>query len=153
MKYKLIKTYPGSPELGSIALPYGSFNTDAAHYVVPHPKCENADLAISKSYVEENTEYWEKVEDNIWWCVSPRDYQTGDTLFKEWIIYKIESYGPDSLSRINYFKTKEQAEEFILFNKPCLSYSDIMWNFEERPKKNDVCINIDKLIEFIKSRI
>jgi len=155
MKYKLIKEYPGSAELGSIALPYGSFNTDAAHYIVPHPKCENADLAISKSHVEENPEYWEKVEDNIWWVVFEQEHIQDDKVyFKAWTPCKIECI-PNVLATHRYFfKTKEEAEYFILTNKPCLSYNDV----------SDFAINFDeigvyykvyteKLKEIIKSRL
>ena len=84
-KYKLIKEYPGSPELGTVA--------------------------EKESKIKSNTSYY---------------YSDGD---------------------------KEEAEEFIIDNKPCLSYTDIMWNFKENTKKNILSIDKDLLIEIIKLKL
>lgn len=136
MKYKLIKEYPGSPELGTI-----------------HCSENNIMSWKGTDFYESYPEYWEKVNENLWYVVSNRDYQEGNMLFQEWFIYSIETCFPKDNGVLLYFKTKEEADEFILFNKPCLSHSDIMWNFKENTKKNNVSIDIEELIALIKSKI
>jgi hypothetical protein len=46
------------------------------------------------------------------------------------------------------FSTKEKAEEYILMNKPCLSFNDIKTIFKKMNK-----INTDNLTELIKTKI
>jgi len=137
MKYKLIKEYPGSEKLGyEVSSDCGTLEWKGTNFYEKYP------------------EYWEKVSEDIWWVVWKRDYiQEGAELFKAWTPYKIECIPVVWSSERQYFKTKEQAEEFLLYNKPCLSYSDIIWNFEERPKKDDILVKIDKLIQVVKSRL
>ena len=148
MKYKLIKEYPGSPELGTVV---EKISNSISSY---HYKSGEKIYCVFNNHVEENPEYWEKVSKDIWWVVWKRDYiQEGAELFKAWTPYKIECIPVVWSSERQYFKTKEQAEEFLLYNKPCLSYSDIIWNFEERPKKDDVLVKIDKLIQVVKSKL
>jgi len=50
------------------------------------------------------------------------------------------------------FNTKEDAEEFILNRKPCLSYSDLVWNFSENTKKNRLKVDIDDLLKLVKEK-
>ena len=131
MKYKLIKEYPGSPKLGSIAELY-----ESSHYVAPHPTYKSAEIAIDKKHVEESTDYWEEVVD-IWYVVLEEDFIYNDE-FRErkhssWKTQRVEAPSPESIKKQLYvsvknkhiFKTKEEAEYFILRNKPCLSYNDI----------------------------
>lgn len=118
MKYKLIKEYPGSPELGTVV----------------EEKCKTSNFymfnsnAVLRSHVEDNPKYWEKVNENLWYVVSNRDYQEGNMLFQEWFIYSIETCFPKDNGVLLYFKTKEEAEEYVFYNKPCLSYSDVKGN-------------------------
>lgn len=132
MKYKLIKEYPGSPELGTI-----------------HCSENNIMSWKGTDFYESYPEYWEKVNDNLWWVVFTKE----EALFKTYTPYLIECYAYHKNDSKQYFKTKEEADEFILFNKPCLSHSDIMWNFKENTKKNNVSIDIEELIALIKSKI
>lgn len=129
MKYKLIKEYPDSPKLGTIALPYRNSKDAIHHYVVEHTK-KNCDyLAISKRSVEQYPEYWEEVNENLWWCVWIREYIQHDVvLFNAWTPYQIECIKGNDLNR-HYFETKEEADKFILYNKPCLSAHDILCRF------------------------
>jgi len=132
MKYKLIKEYPGSENLGyEVSSDCGTLEWKGTNFYEKYP------------------EYWEKVNEYLWWVVFTKE----EALFKTYTPYLIETYAYHVNDSRKCFKTKEEAEEFILFNKPCLSYSDIIWNFEERPKKDDVLIKIDKLIQVIKSKL
>lgn len=118
-KFKLIKEYPGSPKLGQIALPYTNDKDVVIHYSAPHPKFENACLAIDKDQIENQLEYWEEVVD-IWYLVLLKEAAFRNA----WEVIKINGE-PKVLEHKKYFKTKEEAESFILFNKPCLSINDI----------------------------
>lgn len=127
-KFKLIKEYPGSPELGQIALPYTDSKNAVAHYIVDRNNKKDCDfIALSKKWVENQPEYWEEVNDNIWWVVFEQEHIQNDKVyFKSWTPCKIECIklknGEESR---HWFKTKEEAESFILFNKPCLSYNEV----------------------------
>ena len=118
-KFKLIKEYPGSPKLGQIALPYTDSKNAVVHYVVDHPKKDCDYLAISKKHIEDSPEYWEEAVD-VWYVVLLRD----SAFRNAWEV--IEVYGdPTGLEHKKYFKSRIEAEEFILYNKPCLSINDI----------------------------
>jgi len=142
MKYKLIKEYPGSPELGTIV----EKEPSSKSYFY---RSGNKNLCILNNHVEDNPEYWEKVNDNLWWIV----FTKKDTVFNPYEPYLIETCLYQSNDSRQYFKTKEEAEEFILDNKPCLSYTDIMWNFPHNIKKDNVSIDIGELIKLIKSKL
>ena len=120
-KYKLVKTYPGSPKLGTVAEKESKIKSNTSYYYSDGEKR----WCIYDYHVEDNPEYWEKVNENLWWVVTSRDYQTGTTRFEAWYIYKVETCNPKDNGVLNYFKTEEKAEYFILKNKPCLSYNDI----------------------------
>lgn len=153
MKYELIKEYPGSPELGTIATPYKNSCDKTVHYTVTHPTDLGAYLAISKKDIETNPDYWAKVNENLWWCVWEKDYiQDKSVYFKSWTPCQIECIQLPDLLR-HYFKTKKEAEEFIEDNKPCLSYSDLIWRFPQNVKKNRLEIDIDDLLKLIKSKL
>ncbi len=53
-KYKLIKEYPGSPELGTVVDNRGGF----VYFDVNNPNTNNT---ISQNHVENNPKYWEKI--------------------------------------------------------------------------------------------
>lgn len=118
-KYKLIKEYPGSPELGTIALPYTDSRDRVVHYIVEHTRKDCDYLALPKKHIEDNPYYWEE-EDNIWYMVLLRD----GAFRNAWEAIRVEAYIIDTDDR-KYFKTEEEAKTFILFNKPCLSFSDV----------------------------
>jgi hypothetical protein len=145
-KYKLIKEYPGSPELGDVC-EERNIKSSFCYYF----KGEK-NIGIPKDQVENQPEYWEEIR-NILFVVSEVDYNQGNyNYFQAWTVYKIyEDNKRDSI--LNYFKTKEEADDFVLHNKPCLSYSDIVWFFKEDTKKNTFSTDIDILLEFIKSKL
>jgi hypothetical protein len=132
MKYKLIKEYPGSPELGTI-------------------HCNENKIMSWKGtdFYESYPEYWENINDNLWWVVFNKNHvQDGKEYFSAWTAHQIECiYAPWDNSR-DYFKTKEEAENFILYNKPCLSYNDVLL----RLRKNQN-LDLDCLEELVKSLI
>ena len=149
IKYKLLKEYPGSPKIGTVVEqepPSSSFffrNGDKR-------------VCVLKEHVEDNPEYWKKINEYTWYIVSEDDYKQFDTvLFKKWTTYEIETYEEPTLFR--GFKTREQAESFILYNKPCLSYNDVIKMF---CKSRDFLggnmtfyITEKSLTEFIKTKL
>ena len=143
MKYKLIKEYPGSPELGTVVEKTLRSETNFFYTI------GNKRICVLNSHVEDNPEYWEKVNDNLWWVV----FIEKDNLFNPYKPYLIETCLYQSNDSRHYFKTREDAEEFIIDNKPCLNYTDIMWNFQEDTKKKTLSIHKDILIALIKSKI
>jgi hypothetical protein len=118
MKYKLIKEYPGSPELGTVVEKESKIKSNTSYYYREGEKR----YCIYDYHVEDNPEYWEKVNDNFWWIVFTKQ----EALFETYTPYLIETYAYHANDSREYFKTKEEAEEFVLYNKPCLSYKDVM---------------------------
>lgn len=143
MKYKLIKEYPGSPSLGTEV----EQEPSSKSYFF---RSGNKNLCVLNNHVEDNPEYWEKVDEAtlIYMVITEK----GDNYFKTFLTANYLHQGIKYDDRV-FFKTKEEADEFILNIKPCLSYSDIMWNFKENTKKNSVSIDIEELIALIKSKI
>lgn len=124
IKYKLIKEYPGSPEIGTVVEKESKIKSDTSYYYREGEKR----WCIFNHHVEDNPEYWKKINEYTWYIVSEDDYKQFDTvLFKKWNVYEIETYEEPTLFR--GFKTREQAESFILYNKPCLSYNDVIKMF------------------------
>jgi len=139
-KYKLIKEYPGSPELGQIALPYTDSKNQVVHYIVDRNKKKDCDyIAILKKHVEDNPEYWEE-ENDIWYVVLLRD----GAFRNAWEIIKVQE-DPSGLEHKKYFKSRTEAEDFILYNKPCLSINDVGNNIPE--------LTLDRLIQTVKSKL
>ena len=139
-KYKLIKEYPGSPELGQIALPYTDSKNKIVHYIVERNQKKDCDyIAILKKHVEDNPKYWEEVND-IWYVVLLKD----GAFRNAWEIIKVQE-DPSGLEHKKYFKSRAEAEHFILYNKPCLSINDIGNNIPE--------LTLDRLIQTVKSKL
>ena len=139
-KYRLIKEYPGSPELGTIALPYTDSRDRVVHYIVEHTRKDCDYLALPKKHIEDNPYYWEEVEDNIWYMVSLTDMP----FHNAWEPIKGDAY-PNDTEDSKYFKTKEEADHFILYNKPCLSINEIGDSIP--------CTTLDRLIRIVKSKL
>jgi hypothetical protein len=141
-KYKLIKEYPGSPELGTEIQEH---NVASGFYYDKNRMC------VLRYHVENQPEYWEEVND-IYYMVSLIDMP----FHNAWEPIRVEKMPFDTDSR-KYFNTKEQAKEFILYNKPCLSYKDISFISRFNVKsKGDVLLlefSPSKLVEIIKSKI
>jgi hypothetical protein len=117
-KYKLIKEYPGSPKLGT-EVEKESNNKFSYFY-----RSGDKRICVYNEHIENQPEYWEEVR-NICFVVSEIDYNQGNyTYFQAWTVYKIyEDNKRDSV--LNYFITEEGAENFVLNNKPCLSYNEV----------------------------
>jgi hypothetical protein len=139
-KYRLIKEYPGSPELGQIALPYTDSKNQIVHYIVERNQKKDCDyIAILKKHVEDNPYYWEEQND-IWYVVLLRD----GAFRNAWEVIKVQE-DPSVLEHKKYFKSRTEAEHFILYNKPCLSINDIGNNIPE--------LTLDRLIQTVKSKL
>lgn len=148
-KYELIKEYPGSPCLGTIV---EKDPLSKSYYY----RDDDKRWCVLSNHVENNTEYWEEIK-NTYWAVSTQDYkQFGQTLFFAWTVYRVEAFEPKD-SIIKYFPTRDDADNFLLQNKPCLSYNDICKMFNSsRDFKGDVMtfrMSEKSLKEFVKGKL
>lgn len=141
-KFRLKKSYPGSPKIGTIV--EKEFDISFL-YVIRESESEFI-LGVTKEHVEDNPEYWEEIIENKF-MVSTRNsaFINAYNVAKVNPNYKCNEYEV-------LFNSREDAKEFILYNKPCLSYGDLMWNFVEDTKKNRLNVNIDELLELIKTK-
>lgn len=140
-KFRLKKSYPGSPKIESVVEESSSLN------VYVFEDVENSIFfKTPKRYIEDNPEYWEEVIENKF-MVSTRNsaFLNAYSVAKVNPNYKCNEYEV-------LFNSREDAKEFILYNKPCLSYGDLIWNFVEDTKKNRLNVNIDELLELIKTK-
>ena len=142
-KYKLIKEYPGSPELGDVC-EERNIKSSFCYYF----KGEK-NIGIPKDQVENQPEYWEEVNDNIWYVVCERNYnQEIFTYLEAWNIYEVCYFNtPTNKDPLNYFKTKEEAEEFVIKNKPCLTLTDVSLILGGLDKKRDVYLELKRIIK------
>jgi hypothetical protein len=131
-KYKLIKEYPGSPELGTVCEEREERSSFCYFYK------EEQYLGILKYHVENQPEYWEEINDDVRYIVSTRNYQTNNTLFEEWFVYSIWPNFTSDSNHLNFFNTKEEAEYFIVKNKPCLSLQDVSLVLGALDKRGDI---------------
>jgi hypothetical protein len=147
MKYKLIKEYPSSPPLGTI-LKYDSSNY--WYY--------DKNNIVLESAIEKYPEYFEEVKDEYRFLVYTKDR----AFHNPWKVVEFrkqpEDYeGMKDSESIRFFKTKAEATEYILMNKPCLSYNDVSnmcilfkdvnWDHFK------TTIDLDKLKEIIKKKL
>lgn len=141
-KFRLLKSYPGSPKVGTIVKK--EFSTEFV-YIVDWSEFGSR-YGVMKYHVEDNPEYWEEIIENKF-MVSTRNsaFLNAYSVAKVNPNYKCNEYEV-------LFNSREDAKEFILYNKPCLSYGDLMWNFVEDTKKNRLNVNIDGLLELIKTK-
>jgi hypothetical protein len=140
-KYKLIKEYPGSPELGQIALPYTDSKNKVVHYVVDRNQKKDCDyIAILKKHVEDNPKYWEEVKDYMYMVLLKES-----SYHNTWETIRVSNEFSIDGENIKFFATKEDAEYFILYNKPCLSINEI--------GNNIPCTTLDRLIKTVKSKL
>lgn len=142
-KYKLIKLYPGSPDLGTEVDKDTKYSSSHSYFY----RSGDKRICVFNEHVEENPEYWEEVID-VWYVVLLKD----GAFRNAWEVIKVQE-DPSELEHKKYFKTREEAEEFIVDNKRCLSYSDLIWNFTHNTKKNSIEVDIDKLLNLIKSKL
>jgi hypothetical protein len=110
-KFKLIKEYPGSPELGTEV--EKELRSSCSYFY----RSGDKRISVLNEHVEDNPEYWEEIKDIVLWVV----YERICEFFVAWKPYSID-YIPTHGS---IFKTKREAEEFILNYKPCLSLAEV----------------------------
>ena len=141
-KFRLIKEYPGSPKLGTIVKK--EFSTEFI-YIIDGSKFGNR-YGVIKYNVEENPEYWEEVIENKF-MVSTRN----SAFLNAYNVAKVNpNYKCNEYEKL--FDSKEAAEEFIIYNKPCLSFSDLIWNFKENTRKNRLEVDINDLYKLIEEK-
>ena len=138
-KFRLIKEYPGSTELG---VEVERDTTSASQFY----RTKYKTISVFKSHVEDNPEYWEEIIENKF-MVSTRN----SAFLNAYSVAKVNPHYKCNEYEV-LFNSREDAKEFILYNKPCLSYGDLMWNFVEDTKKNRINVNIDELLELIKTK-
>jgi len=98
----------------------------------------------------------QKVKQPLFTTEDGVDIFEGDKIFsidRTKLIFKdidrvIKSKYFERSSVYKYFSTKEKAEEYILMNKPCLSFNDIKTIFKKMNK-----INTNNLTELIKQKL
>jgi len=145
MRYRLIKEYPFSPKLNSIV-------------------CTNALEAYSEGlhfvgidYINKFLgEYFEEIKDEYRFLVYTKD----KPFFKAWEVMEFIKQRPDYHKKndfIRFFKTKAEATEYILMNKPCLSYNDVsnmcILFKDVNLDHFKTTIDLDKLKEIIEKKI
>jgi hypothetical protein len=147
--YKIVKAYPFSPPVGTI-LHYDSF---ADWY-----QNANEDYIVESRIIEKHPEYFEEVKDEYRFLVYTKDR----AFHNPWKVVEFrkqpEDYNDKKDSEfIRFFKTKAEATEYILMNKPCLSYNDVS---NMCVLFNDVnwdhlktTIDLDELKEIIKKKL
>jgi hypothetical protein len=141
--YKIVKSYPFSPPVGTI-LHYDSF---ADWYQNP-----NEDYVVESRIVEKYPEYFEEVKDEcrfLVFTINRPFYNSFEVIeFKKPI--NTESYAAEK-NFVRFFKTKADAYDFIIDNKPCLSLDDL---FQINHGNNDVlCMKYDKLKRLVQERL
>ena len=141
-KFRLKKSYPGSPKIESVVEESSSLSA----YVFEDVE-NSIFFKTPKRYIEDNPEYWEEIKENIGWSI-----WKSDGFFKSWTPYMFEGEMKDPDKNRFNFKTKEEAEEFVIYNKPCLSYSDLIWNFKENTRKNRLEVDINDLYKLIEEK-
>lgn len=112
-KFRLIHEYPGSPNLGTIVEKESNSKSSYSYFY----RSGDRRICVFNDHVEDNPEYWEEIKDIVLWVV----YESICGFFIAWKPYSID-YTPTHGST---FKTKREAEEFILKYKPCLSLTEV----------------------------
>ena len=137
-KFRLIREYPGSPKLGTIVEKDERYGSHIYKY-----KESNSNFGVLKYHVEGNPEYWEEVIENKFMVSTKYSYA--------YEVHTVSTYFKGK-EHEHLFDTKEAAEEFIIYNKPCLSYSDLIWNFKENTRKNRLEVDINDLYKLIEEK-
>jgi hypothetical protein len=142
--YKIVKSYPFSPPVGTI-LHYDSF---ADWY-----QNANEDYVVESRIIEKHPEYFEEVKNECRFFVYTHKYSH----LGSWIVNESKKSIDMNLVEVDkdfikFFKTKAQATEYIILNKPCLSITELF----ELSNQKDSCIGIrraSELKELVKSKI
>ncbi len=141
-KFRLTKEYPGSPNLGTIV----QKEFDISFLYVIQESEDVLKYGIMKEHVEDNPEYWEEVVEKRF-MVSTRN----SAFLNAYNVAKVNpNYKCNEYEKL--FDSNEAAEEFIIYNKPCLSFSDLIWNFKENTRKNRLEVDINDLYKLIEEK-
>lgn len=140
-KFRLIREYPGSPKLGTIVEKDERCGSHIYKY-----RESNSNFGVLKYHVEGNPEYWEEVIEKRFMVSTENCYYYG--------AYEVLTVSSDFKGKEHeyLFDTKEAAEEFIIREKPCLSYSDLIWNFKENTRNNRLEVDINDLYKLIEEK-
>lgn len=129
-KFRLIKEFPGSPRIGTVVLKGNSSD--------PNPELygdEQNYFFFKVEDVENYPEFWEEVknllvvtyegvklyEGDTCYCTHGND----DTTVREVVADSSNTFYY-SIKDVPVFAKKENAEEYVLFRKPCLSLRDLL---------------------------
>ena len=128
-KFKLIKEYPGSAILG-----------------VMHSDENKLGEWKGYNYYEKYPEFWEDISNIIYLVLTE-----SETPFNSWEITIVEANHNTIINNNrNFFKTKNEAEEFILYNKPCLSFNDIKEEMRCQVSQQGI---LRSILEIVKSKL
>ena len=121
-RFKLIKEYPGSGDLGDIAKLYENH-----HYVVPHPKKYCDGLAVPKGDIENQPEYWEEILEVFWFVHDPTQLnRQGNDIGTQ---YRSEVFYHDDIQKgiAEHYKAKLTEEN--VWDKPIVTLITPLNNF------------------------
>lgn len=141
--YKIVKAYPFSPPVGTV-LHYDSFSDWYQN--------ANEDYIVESLIIEKYPEYFEEIEDECRFLV----YKINRPFYKAFEVIETKKPIDKKLYSaekefIEFFKTKADAYDFIVYNKPCLSLDDL---FQLNHGNNDIlCIKYDKVKRLIQERL
>jgi hypothetical protein len=136
-KFRLKKNYPGSPKIGSVVEESDSVSAyiyeDVENFIF---------FKTPKRYVEDNPEYWEEVIENKF-MVSTRN----SAFLNAYSVAKVKSnYKCNEYEEL--FDSREDAEAYIFYNKPCLSLIDVL-TFSN----SECCVfSLEKLKDLVESK-
>lgn len=133
-KFRLIKEYPGSTDLG---VEVERDTTSASQFY----RTKYKTISVFKSHVEDNPEYWEEVIENKF-MVSTRNsaFLNAYSTAKVKSNYKCNEYE-------ELFDSREEAEAYIFYNKPCLSLMDVLISFDTECR-----VSIEKLNNLVENK-
>jgi hypothetical protein len=97
---------------------------------------------VIKYHVEDNPEYWEEVNENNY-MVSLTDMAFRNA----WEVIEVGSINYKETDSKKFFKIKEDAEYFILKNKPCLSLNDVSLILGGLDKKRDIFLELKRIVK------
>lgn len=130
MKYKLIKCYPGSPNIGDTAI----FRENYSDYTISNTFHQ----PLPKNIIELNPEFWQKIKESLFITEDGIVlYNEDDKVFgvlpkANWQVNYYNGNGiplsvllPKTITAWKFFSTKKTAEEYIHYNKPLYSRKDV----------------------------
>lgn len=127
-KFRLIKKYPGSPELGTVVIKCENNN----HLICPKDFYYNDDWTIETSIIENNPEFWDEI---IELCV-PIGTKFTITSQDDTEIYTIKKSNIEGNVRI--FSKDAQYKCFYFISCVNLFFEKGFWKVYEEPKEYEI---------------